>query len=184
LVQGLDGPPEPNLNKHICTTNVFKTEAAMPSSVVNGAARGAAAPARSRRRLIIVTARRRPSRQNRECFAAGPAQPAPNADDIVDLVVGLFSPLPMANDGLVAAQRTPPRQHPQWERRHPGSILSSASGSAIKRITAGVKAAADRLCQVSISWTGLHPPAKSVSNEKRILPPPVRRHPHPPDWPV
>ena len=34
--------------------------------------------------------------------------------------------------------------------RSPGSILSFASGSAIKRITAGVKAAADRRCQVSI----------------------------------
>jgi hypothetical protein len=32
----------------------------------------------------------------------------------------------------------------------PGSMLSFASGSAIKRITAGVKAAADRPCQVSI----------------------------------
>ena len=28
--------------------------------------------------------------------------------------------------------------------------------------------------QVSISWKGLHPPVKSASNEKRILPLPIR----------
>jgi len=71
----------------------------------------------------VVAARRRPGGQDGECRAAGPAQSAPNADNIMDLVVGLLSPLPMANDGLVAAQRTPPRQHPQRERGHPGVDL-------------------------------------------------------------
>ena len=88
----------------------------------------------------VVTARQRPDGQDGEGLAAGPAQPAPNADDIVDLVVGLFAPLAMAHDGPVAAQRAPPWQQTQWQGGHPGSILSSASGSAIKRITAGVKA--------------------------------------------
>ena len=88
----------------------------------------------------VVAARRRPGGQDGECRAAGPAQSAPNADNIMDLVVALLSPLPMANDGLVAAQRTPPWQQTQRHGRHPGSILFSASGSAIKRITAGVKA--------------------------------------------
>jgi hypothetical protein len=55
-------------------------------------------------------------------------------------VVCLLAPLAMADDGLVATQRTPPREQLQRERLHPGSVLSSASGSAIKRITAGVKA--------------------------------------------
>jgi len=32
------------------------------------------------------------------------------------------------------------------------------SGSAIKRITAGVKARRDRRCQDSIIWSGLHLP--------------------------
>ena len=54
----------------------------------------------------------------------------------------------MADDRVVLANGTSPRQEVQ--RNHPGSMLSSASGSAIKRITAGVKAAADRPCQVSI----------------------------------
>jgi hypothetical protein len=88
----------------------------------------------------VVTARRRPGRQDRECPVARPAQSTPDADDIVDLVMGLFAPLAMADDRLVTAQRAPPWQHPQRESGHPGSILSSASGSAIKRITAGVKA--------------------------------------------
>jgi hypothetical protein len=44
----------------------------------------------------------------------------------------------MANDGVVMANRTAPRQ--KFQRDHPGSVLSIASGSAIKRITAGVKA--------------------------------------------
>jgi hypothetical protein len=55
-------------------------------------------------------------------------------------VVRLLTPQAMANDSLVATQRTPSREQFQRERRHPGSVLSSASGSAIKRITAGVKA--------------------------------------------
>jgi hypothetical protein len=88
----------------------------------------------------VVTARRRPGRQDRECLVARPAQSTPDADDIVHLVMGLFAPLTVADDRLVTAQRTPPWQHPQRERGHPVSILSSASGSAIKRITAGVKA--------------------------------------------
>jgi hypothetical protein len=44
----------------------------------------------------------------------------------------------MANDRVIPANRALPRQEVQ--RDHPGSMLSFASGSAIKRITAGVKA--------------------------------------------
>jgi hypothetical protein len=47
-----------------------------------------------------------------------------------------------------------------------GSELSFASGSAINRITAGVKARRDRSRQVSICWPGLHPPGK-VSFERK-----------------
>ena len=64
----------------------------------------------------------------------------PRADPVMAWVVCLLAPLAMADDGLVATQRTPPREQLQRERLHPGSVLSSASGSAIKRITAGVKA--------------------------------------------
>ena len=48
-------------------------------------------------------------------------------------------------------------------------MLSFASGSAIKRITAGVKAAADRPCQSLDLRPAFTLPAKSVPNEKRIL---------------
>jgi hypothetical protein len=59
-------------------------------------------------------------------------------DALVVVIVGLAEPSSMADDRVVAANRTLPRQEPQ--RDHPGSMLSFASGSAIKRITAGVKA--------------------------------------------
>ena len=82
------------------------------------------------------------------------------------LVVGLFSSLPMANDGLVTAQRTQPWQHPRRERGHPGSILSSATGSAIKRITGGEGLPLTVSAKVRSCGPGLHPPVKSVPNEK------------------
>jgi hypothetical protein len=44
----------------------------------------------------------------------------------------------VADDRVVPADWTSPRQEVQWD--HPGSMLSFASGSAINRITAGVKA--------------------------------------------
>jgi len=68
------------------------------------------------------------------------ADPASHPDPVVALLVSLLAPLAMADNGIVATQWTPPREQLQRERRHPGSVLSSASGSAIKRITAGVKA--------------------------------------------
>ena len=89
----------------------------------------------------------------------------PNA--FVTGIVGLAGSPAMADDRVIAANRAQPRE--KIKRDHPGSMLSFASGSAIKRITAGVKARRDRPCQVPICWPGLHPPAKSASNEKRIL---------------
>jgi hypothetical protein len=44
----------------------------------------------------------------------------------------------VADDRVVTANGTAPRQ--ELQRDHPGSVLSFTSGSAIKRITAGVKA--------------------------------------------
>jgi hypothetical protein len=57
---------------------------------------------------------------------------------LVVVIVGLAGTPSMADDREVPANRTPPWQEVQWD--HPGSVLSFASGSAIKRITAGVKA--------------------------------------------
>ena len=63
---------------------------------------------------------------------------APHPNAIVVFVVGLAKPQSMPDDRVVVANRTPPRQEVQ--RDYPGSMLSFASGSAIKIITAGVKA--------------------------------------------
>jgi hypothetical protein len=52
--------------------------------------------------------------------------------------VALAEPPSVADDGVVTAHGAAPRQ--AFQGNHPGSILSCASGSAIKRITAGVKA--------------------------------------------
>ena len=63
---------------------------------------------------------------------------ASHPDAFVPVIVGMAEPPSMADDRVVLANRTSPRQDVQWD--HPGSMLSFASGSAIKRITAGVKA--------------------------------------------
>jgi hypothetical protein len=84
---------------------------------------------------------------------------------VVPVIVALAEPAAMADDGLVAANGASPRQ--EFQRDHPGSALSFASGSAIKRITAGVKAAADRHRQVSIKEAGLHPPGKASLERKK-----------------
>jgi hypothetical protein len=57
---------------------------------------------------------------------------------MVLVVVGLAEPPAMPNDRVVLAKRAQPRQ--EMQRHYPGSLLSLVSGSAIKRITAGVKA--------------------------------------------
>jgi len=56
----------------------------------------------------------------------------------VSTVVRLPEPPAVPDDCIGAAKRTPPRHLVQ--RNYPGSKLQSASGDAIKRITAGVKA--------------------------------------------
>jgi len=55
------------------------------------------------------------------------------------VVVGLAEPAAVASDRMILAERAQPRQ--EMQRHYPGSmLLSLVSGSAIKRITAGVKA--------------------------------------------
>jgi hypothetical protein len=84
--------------------------------------------------------RRQPIGQDCEGLAARMTDSASYPDPVVAPVVSLLAPLAMADDAIVATQRTSPREQLQREGYHPGSVLSSASGSAIKRITAGVKA--------------------------------------------
>ena len=93
----------------------------------------------------------------------------------VMFVVGLAVTPSVADDRVLAANRTSPWQETQ--RDYPGSMLSFASGSAIKIITTGVKAAADRPCQVSIGGPAFTLPVKSVSNEKRLPPSSAESYP-------
>jgi len=96
----------------------------------------------------VVPGWSKPVGQNRESLAARPTESAPYPDAFVLVVVALASAPSMANDRVAATNWATPRQ--ALQRNHPGWMLFSASGSAIKRITAGVKAAVDRPCQVSI----------------------------------
>lgn len=79
-----------------------------------------------------------PIGQDGERLPARMTDSAPHPNVFVVFVVGLAKPPSMANDRVVAADWTAPRQVIKWD--HPGSMLSFASGSAIKIITAGVKA--------------------------------------------
>jgi hypothetical protein len=82
--------------------------------------------------------RRKPIGQDREGLVARLTDSASHPNVFVPVIVGLAEPPSMADDRVVVANRTSPRQKVQ--RDHPGSMLSFASGSAIKIITAGVKA--------------------------------------------
>ena len=86
----------------------------------------------------VVRRRRQPIGQDREGLPARLTDSAPHPDAFVPVIVGLAESPSVADDRVVSANRTSPRQEVQ--RDHPGSMLSFASGSAIKRITAGVKA--------------------------------------------
>ena len=127
--------------------------------------------------------RHQPTRQDGKRLSTGTTDPASYPNRSVPVIVALPEPASMANDRTFEAERAPPRQ--QLQGNYPGSVLSFVSGSAIKRITAGVKARRDRPCQVSICWPGLHPPGKVSSNEKRILLcTSVRQPATHDDWPV
>ena len=115
----------------------------------------------------VVTVRRRPYGQNREGFPARLTSPAANADPAVPPIVRLPAPSAVTDNGLVAAHRTPSRQQSQRERGHPGSDLSSPSGSAIKRIRAGVKARPSQRLPRLDQVAGLHPPVKISCRTKK-----------------
>jgi hypothetical protein len=82
--------------------------------------------------------RREPIGQDGEGLPARMTDSPSNPNTFVLVIMGLAEPPSMANDRVVVANRTSPRQEVQ--RDHPGSMLSFASGSAIKIITAGAKA--------------------------------------------
>jgi hypothetical protein len=82
--------------------------------------------------------RRQPIGQDRKRLPAWMTDSTPCPNAFAPVVVGQAEPPSMADDRVFPADWTAPRQEVQWD--HPGSMLSFASGSAIKRITAGVKA--------------------------------------------
>jgi len=86
----------------------------------------------------IVPGRGQPIGQDGEGLPARQTDSASHPDTIVLVIMTLPESPSVANDRIVAADGTSPRQEVQWD--YPGSMLSCASGSAIKRITAGVKA--------------------------------------------
>jgi hypothetical protein len=116
---------------------------------------------------------------------AGTTTAPPNPDLLVPFVVCIFEALSVTDDGPLAANRAQPREQFQRDLGHPGSVLFSGSGSAIKRITAGVKAGPDRRCQVSIWWLALTLQGKASSERKKniafCLSPADPRSQH---WPV
>ena len=82
--------------------------------------------------------RRQPIGQDGEGLAARMTYSASHPNAFVALVVGRAQASSMADNRAVLANRTSPGE--QVQGNHPGSTLSSVSGNAIKRITAGVKA--------------------------------------------
>jgi len=115
----------------------------------------------------VVCRRCEPLGQDRKGLPTRLTDSTSHPDRFTLIVVALAESPSMTDDGVLPADWTLPRQ--EGQRDHPGSMLSFDSGSAIKRITAGVKAAADRRCQVSIWRLAFTLPVKSISNEKRIL---------------
>jgi hypothetical protein len=120
----------------------------MRRGLLDGLARGDAFAGLLSATQTEMPRRRQPIGQNREGLPARMTDSASHPNAVVLVVVRMAEPPSMADHCVIPANRTFPRQEVQWD--HPGSALSSISGSAIKRITAGVKAAADRRCQVSI----------------------------------
>jgi hypothetical protein len=97
----------------------------------------------------------------------------PNA--FVLIIVGLAEPPSVADDRVVTAKRTSPRQEVQ--RDHPGSMLSFASGSAIKRITAGVRARRWPSLPGLLRRPAFTLLVKSLSNEKEYCNLRISGHP-------
>ena len=82
--------------------------------------------------------RHEPIGQDRKGLSARITNPASHPNAFVPVIVCLAVPPSVADDRVTPADGTLPRQEVQGD--HPGSMLSFSSGSAIKRITAGVKA--------------------------------------------
>ena len=118
----------------------------------------------------VVAAGRRPDRQDGEGLMARWATTAPDADEIVNIIVRLLTAQAVADDRSIPAQRAQAGKQGQWKRGHPGSMLCSASGSAINRINGWREGLPLTVAVKFRSEAAFTLPVKSVSNEKRIPP--------------
>src|SRR5512139_2207220 len=106
----------------------------------------------------------KPMRQDREGLPARLTDSASHPAALALVIVALTESPPMTDDRILPTNWTSPRQAVQ--RNHPGSRLSFVSGSAINRITAGVKARRDRSLPKSRSAAGPSP-SGNVSFERK-----------------
>jgi len=113
----------------------------------------------------VMSIGRRPTGQDRKCLPTKPTSPASYPHAIVLLVVCGLASLPVADDRRLSTHWAPTWQLLQADPSYPGTVLSSAGGHEIKRITAGVKACRWVLPARIRPATGLHPPG--VLNIKR-----------------
>jgi hypothetical protein len=115
----------------------------------------------------VMCRRRQPVGQNREGLLARPTDSAPHPEGSALIIVALTESLSVADDRVVAADRTSPRQKDQ--RDHPGVDVVIRLWQCDKKNQAGMKARPLTVpCQSFDLPLGLHPPVKSASNEKRI----------------
>jgi hypothetical protein len=119
-----------------------------------------------------------PFRQDSEGLAAWMADSTADPDPLMSFIIRLPEPPAMADDRSVMAERTQPRH--QAERNHPGSGLSCVSGSAIKRITAGVKARRDSPGNDSICCWAFTLPANQIQTKKEYCFRPSAANPYSP----
>jgi hypothetical protein len=121
---------------------------------------------------------REPVGQDGKGLPARLTDSAPHPDAFVLVIVSMAEPSSVTNDRVIPAYGTSPRQEGQGD--HPESPLSSVSGSAIKRITAGVKAAADRRCRSFDLRPAFTLPPKSVRTKQEycvpVLPRPLTQN--------
>jgi hypothetical protein len=101
----------------------------------------------------VMRRRSQPVGQDCESLSARSTQSTSHPDPFAPLIMGCTKSPSVPNDGVTATKRALPRQ--AFQRNYPGSRLSFPSGSAIKRIKAGVKASlADSSCQRFVLLTG------------------------------
>ncbi len=116
----------------------------------------------------VMCRRRQPVGQDREGLLAGPTDSAPHPQGLVPIIVALTESPSVTDDRVVAADRTSPRQTIQ--RDHPGLDVVFRFWQCDKKNQGWREGPPLTVpCQSFDLLPGLHPPVKSVSNEKRIL---------------